>query len=36
VRLVDLSREAKCHKEIKKRIAMEKEAFSKGKELLKG
>jgi len=28
--------DAKCHKEIKKRIAIGKEAFTKRKELLKG
>lgn len=31
-----ISEDAKCHKEIKKRIAMGKEAFTKRKELLKG
>src|SRR6218665_2526551 len=31
-----ISSDAKCHKEIKKRRAMGKEAFTKGKELLKG
>src|SRR6218665_1090003 len=31
-----VSSDAKCHKEIKKRIAMGKEAFTKRKELLKG
>ena len=31
-----ISSDAKCHKEIKKRIAMGKEAFTKIKELLKG
>jgi len=31
-----ISSDAKCHKEIKKRIAMGKKAFTKRKELLKG
>ena len=31
-----ISSDAKCHKEIKKRIVMGKEAFTKRKELLKG
>jgi len=31
-----LSSDAKCHKKIKKRIVMGKEAFTKRKELLKG
>ena len=31
-----ISDDAKCHKEIKKRIVMGKEAFTKRKELLKG
>src|SRR6218665_2044484 len=31
-----ISSDVKCHKEIKKRIAMGKEAFTKRKELLKG
>src|SRR6218665_2142922 len=31
-----ISSDAKCHKEIMKRIAMGKEAFTKRKELLKG
>ena len=31
-----ISEDAKCHKEIRKRIAMGKEAFTKRKELLKG
>ena len=30
-----ISSDAKCHKELKKRIAMGKEAFAKRKELLK-